>query len=128
MIDTINDIYGCDENQPIVISAMFGSRTGIKGKLAQPLFLTFNPKAINGDLASVKKEVTDIFKDTLNDYSSLSDMIANTDQPPPLAIDLKMAKSIGKTTVVTSMSKPVNEHLKSDMIQTISNKEPQMNF
>lgn len=121
IIDSVNDIYGCDENNPVITSAVFNTRTKIKDSCAQSMLLTYNP--VLYDMVA-KENLSNIFKETLSEYPALSSMIINGNQPQPLMIDLKMSKPVKQKIISVNRGQTINTELKSVMIQdTLENQQ-----
>ena len=118
----MNDIIGCDESNPFIKNITFGSRIGFGNNAAQAVFISYS----NKDLS--KNDVSDDFLSAVSEYSSLSDMKININQPIPLQFDTDMAKPIKKISVV--MNKPMTTNLKSNVLPSDfeNNKEQQISL
>lgn len=128
IIDTLNESYGCDENHPLITSALFNTKTRISDKHAQSLLLQFNPTVLEQNNDAIKNTITNAFKEAVSEYAVLSGMTINGNQPQPLMIDLKMARPVKQPSVVLNTRQPKNASLQSNMIQDTLENNQQMSF
>lgn len=126
--DTINEAYGCDENNPLITSALFNTKVKIGDKYAQTLFLGYNPSILEQDAGITKENIVKTFKEAIAEYPILTGMKINGNQPQPLMIDLKIAKPTKQSSIVLNTHQSKNVNLKSEIIQDTLEKEQQISL
>lgn len=126
IVDSVNEVYGCDEQHPLIESALFGAKTRIGDCRAQALYLNYNPAMITEDVPTAKKNISEAFAKTLSEYHG-STINANGNQPQPLMIDLSTAKPF-KPSLIMTVNKSAKEHLTTNVIQPSLEAEQQISL
>lgn len=126
VVDSVNEAYGCDEQHPLIDSALFGVKTRIGDYKAQALYLNYNPSMMAEDISVTKKNISETFTKILSEYYG-SSINVNGNQPQPLMIDVSTAKPF-KQPLVMTVNKPVKEHLTANVIQPSLEAEQQISL
>ena len=127
IVDAINESYGCDEQHPLIESALFGTKTGIGDYKAQVMYLTYNPTAMVEDVVSTKKNISDLCKQSIMEYCDAS-IVINENQPQPLLIDVSTAKPFKQSSLVVTVNKTSKESLTTNILQPSLETEQQISL